>query len=33
VSEIKDWKFTPGAITRQLMEDYSAEVQPKAVAA
>lgn len=33
VSEIKDWKFTPGAITKQLMDDYTAEVQPKAVAA
>ena len=33
VSEIKDWKFTPGAITKQLMEDYTAEVQPKAAAA
>jgi branched-chain amino acid aminotransferase len=29
VAEIADWKFTPGAITRQLMEDYTAEVQPK----
>src|SRR6202023_774298 len=29
VSEIAQWRFTPGAITRQLMEDYSAEVQPK----
>jgi branched-chain amino acid aminotransferase len=28
VAEIADWKFTPGAITRQLMEDYTAEVQP-----
>ena len=25
--------FTPGAITKQLMEDYTAEVKPKAVAA
>jgi branched-chain amino acid aminotransferase len=33
VSEIADWKFTPGAITKQLMEDYTAEVKPKAVAA
>src|SRR5438132_13647664 len=33
VSEIAHWRFTPGAITRQLMDDYSAEVQPKAVAA
>jgi branched-chain amino acid aminotransferase len=29
VSEIAQWKFTPGAITRQLMDDYTAEVQPK----
>jgi branched-chain amino acid aminotransferase len=33
VSEIAHWRFAPGAITRQLMDDYSAEVQPKAVAA
>jgi branched-chain amino acid aminotransferase len=33
VGEIKGWKFTPGAITKQLMDDYSAEVQPKAAAA
>jgi branched-chain amino acid aminotransferase len=33
VSEIADWRFTPGAITRQLMEDYTAEVQPKGNAA
>jgi branched-chain amino acid aminotransferase len=33
VSEIADWRFTPGAITRQLMEDYTAEVQPKGKAA
>jgi branched-chain amino acid aminotransferase len=33
VSEIADWRFTPGAVTKQLMEDYTAEVQPKAVAA
>ena len=33
VSEIADWSFTPGAITKTLMEDYTAEVQPKAVAA
>ncbi len=26
VSEIKDWTFTPGAITKTLMEDYTAEV-------
>ena len=29
VSEIADWRFTPGAITKQLMDDYSAEVLPK----
>jgi branched-chain amino acid aminotransferase len=29
VSEIAQWRFTPGAISRQLMEDYTAEVQPK----
>jgi branched-chain amino acid aminotransferase len=29
VSEIADWRFTPGAISRQLMEDYTAEVQPR----
>ena len=29
VSEIADWRFTPGNITRQLMDDYTAEVQPK----
>lgn len=33
VAEIADWRFTPGAITRQLMDDYSAEVQPKKAAA
>ena len=33
VAEIADWRFTPGAITKQLMEDYSSEVQPKAAAA
>jgi branched-chain amino acid aminotransferase len=33
VSEIAQWRFTPGAITRQLMEDYTAEVQPKGKAA
>ncbi|MEA2974930.1 MAG: branched-chain amino acid aminotransferase [Alphaproteobacteria bacterium] len=33
VSEIAQWKFTPGAITKQLMEDYTAEVQPKGKAA
>jgi branched-chain amino acid aminotransferase len=33
VSEIAQWRFTPGAITKQLMDDYTAEVQPKAAAA
>ena len=33
VSEIAQWKFTPGAITKQLMDDYTAEVQPKGKAA
>jgi branched-chain amino acid aminotransferase len=29
VSEIAQWTFTPGAISKQLMEDYTAEVQPR----
>ncbi|MGP0095276.1 MAG: aminotransferase class IV, partial [Xanthobacteraceae bacterium] len=29
VSEVAQWKFAPGAITQQLMDDYTAEVQPK----
>ena len=33
VSEIAHWRFTPGAITKQLMDDYTAEVQPKGTAA
>lgn len=33
VSEIAQWRFTPGAISRQLMDDYTAEVQPKGKAA
>jgi branched-chain amino acid aminotransferase len=33
VSEIAHWTFTPGSISAQLMEDYSAEVQPKKAAA
>jgi branched-chain amino acid aminotransferase len=33
VSEIAQWKFTPGPITKQLMDDYTAEVQPKGKAA
>src|SRR6202040_2338613 len=33
VSEIANWKFKPGAISEQLMADYTAEVQPKGKAA
>jgi len=33
VSEIAQWRFTPGAITKQLMDDYTAEVKPKGKAA
>jgi branched-chain amino acid aminotransferase len=29
VSQIAHWNFNPGGMTRQLMEDYTAEVQPK----
>jgi branched-chain amino acid aminotransferase len=29
VSEIAQWTFAPGKISRQLMADYAAEVQPK----
>ena len=29
VSEIAQWKFKPGAITEQLMDDYAAEIQPQ----
>ncbi|WP_027551894.1 branched-chain amino acid aminotransferase [Bradyrhizobium sp. Cp5.3] len=29
VAEIEQWKFTPGAISEQLMRDYAAEVRPK----
>ena len=29
VAEIGQWHFTPGAITKTLMDDYEAEVQPK----
>ena len=29
VSEIGPWRFEVGAITKALMEDYSAAVQPK----
>jgi branched-chain amino acid aminotransferase len=33
VGEIAQWKFTPGQITQQLSDDYTAEVQPKGKAA
>jgi branched-chain amino acid aminotransferase len=33
VAEIADWTFTPSRITQTLMNDYTAEVQPKAAAA
>jgi branched-chain amino acid aminotransferase len=33
VSEIAQWRFTPAAITQQLMDDYTAEVSPKGKAA
>jgi branched-chain amino acid aminotransferase len=33
VSEIADWKFSPGRVTQTLMSDYTAEVQPKDKAA
>jgi hypothetical protein len=33
VSEIGPYRFTPGAISRALIDDYSAEVQPKQKAA
>ncbi len=33
VSEIAEWKFTPGRITETLMGDYTAEVKPKGKAA
>ena len=33
VAEIAQWNFNPGGITKTLMDDYSAEVKPKAVAA
>jgi branched-chain amino acid aminotransferase len=29
VSEVAQWRFSPGAITQQLMDDYTAEVLPK----
>jgi branched-chain amino acid aminotransferase len=31
--EIAQWEVTPGAISEQLMADYTAEVQPKGKAA
>ena len=33
VSEIAHWNFNPGGITKTLMDDYTAEVKPKLVAA
>ena len=33
MSEIANWHFTPGGITKTLMDDYTAEVKPKAKAA
>ena len=33
VSEIADWRFTPGAITKTLMDDYTAAVNPSGKAA
>ncbi len=33
VSEIAQWRFTPAAISQQLMDDYTAEVNPKGKAA
>ncbi|MCJ2081989.1 branched-chain amino acid aminotransferase [Methylobacterium sp. J-090] len=33
VSEIGPYRFVPAALTKTLMDDYTAEVQPKAVAA
>ena len=33
VSEIGPYRFAPGALTKTLMDDYTAEVQPKARAA
>lgn len=33
VSQAGDYSFTPGAISRQLIEDYTAEVNPKKAAA
>ncbi|MET0278504.1 MAG: aminotransferase class IV, partial [Pseudorhodoplanes sp.] len=33
VAQIDNWNFSPGGITKQLMDDYTAEVQPKSRAA
>jgi branched-chain amino acid aminotransferase len=33
VAQIDKWNFMPGGITKQLMDDYTAEVQPKSRAA
>ena len=33
VSEIADWRFTPGEISKRLVEDYATEVMPKRAAA
>lgn len=33
VAEIGQWRFTPGEISKTLMNDYAAEVQPKRAAA
>ena len=33
VSEIAQYRFTPAAMTQTLMDDYTAEVQPRAKAA
>ena len=29
----RDWNFNPGGITKQLMDDYTAEVKPQGKAA
>jgi branched-chain amino acid aminotransferase len=33
VSEVGSYRFTPGALSRTLIADYTAEVQPKQKAA
>jgi branched-chain amino acid aminotransferase len=33
VAQIAEWNFNPGDITKQLMDDYTAEVNPKSAAA